>query len=112
MLNSIALITDIYCSHDDEYLTRIYMDVKNYMDVIEFISLSYLKQKNKVLFQLCQSGIIFNFEQNLDRIKFYVVQEETKIDDIYKKIVTFRKQGNGWNLAIKNNEWTLENECN
>lgn len=111
----------IYCSHDDEYLTRIYMDVKKYMDVIEFVALNYLKQKNKVLFseemkdvlfQLCQSGIIFDFEQNSDRIKFYVVQEEIKIDDIYKKLIALRQKGNGWYLAIKNNEWTLENECN
>lgn len=111
----------IYCSHDDEYLTRIYMDVKNYIDVIEFIALSYLKQKHKVLFpeaikdmlfQLCQSGIIFDFEQNSDKIKFYVVQEETRIDDVYKKLIECRKQENSWQLAIKNNEWILENECN
>lgn len=91
------------------------------MDVIEFVALNYLKQKNKVLFseemkdvlfQLCQSGIIFDFEQNSDRIKFYVVQEEIKIDDICKKLIALRQKGNGWYLAIKNNEWTLENECN
>lgn len=37
----------IYCSHDNEYLTRIYMDVKKYIDVIEFVVLGHLKQKIK-----------------------------------------------------------------
>ena len=107
----------IYCSHDDEYLTRIYMDAEKYIDVIEFVVLDHLKQKNKILFsgeikdilfQLCQSGIIFDFEKKSDRIKLYIFQEKIKIDDIHKRLATFRKQENGWYLMMKDNEWTLD----
>ena len=107
----------IYCSHDDEYLTRIYMEAEKYIDVIEFVVLDHLKLKNKILFsgeikdmllQLCRSGIIFDFEQKSDRIKLYVVQEKIKIDDIYKRLAAFRKQRNGWYLMMKNNEWILD----
>ena len=109
----------IYCAHDDEYFTRVYMDVEKYVDVIEFVVLGHLKRKNKIVFsgeikdkllQLCKSGILFDFEQNPDRIKFYIVQEGTIIDDLYERLVVYRKQGNGWYLTIQNNQWTLENE--
>lgn len=107
----------IYCSHDDEYLTRIYMEPEKYVDVIEFVVLDHLKQKDKIvfsgeikklLFQLCRSGIVFDFEQSRDRIKFYIVQEEIRIDDIHKRLAAFRKQGNGWCLMLENNKWTLD----
>ncbi len=108
----------LYCSHDDDYLTRIYMDVEKYINVIEFVILAHLKQKNKILFsreiknrlfQFCQSGIIFDLEQKSDRIKFYVVQK-TRIDDIHERLIECRKQGDGWYLTVRKNEWTLENE--
>lgn len=94
------------------------MDVEKYINVIEFVILAHLKQKNKILFsreiknrlfQFCQSGIIFDLEQKSDRIKFYVVQK-TRIDDIHERLIECRKQGDGWYLTVRKNEWTLENE--
>ncbi len=110
----------IYCAHDDEYYTRVYMDVRNYMDVIEYVASRHLKQNGKIslprdikeqLFRLCKSGIIFDFEQNPDQIKFYTVSEKLQADDAWGKLSALRKQGNGWYLRKRNQEWILENEC-
>ena len=111
-----------YCSHDDEWFVRVFMEeTKNYLSVIAYKLLTELKGRKKhisplpdailgYIYNLAKDGIIIDFENSFTTgVMIYKAGSVDNLDYIHKALDKCRKNLFGLCLSYnsKSHKWRL-----